>query len=196
MRNTNSMAQVRTGVEATVDVPELARSQQNILMVRQSLLQSGHMSSRQNAFQLSRISFQRITSEEIRFNPYRLIRRQELNQGDPPRILAFCNWLVNITQNDPAFLDHLITSDEAVFSLSSEVNTHNVICYVPYSYGPPQGHDLERQQGTQSVFVWVGVTTKWNYPLTPFCATQENIHALSAITLFKEILELIASTEI
>ena len=123
--------------------PRTALSQQNIQMVRQSLFQSEHLSSRQNALQLSRMSFWRITSEEIHFNPYRLIRRQKLNQGDPPKRLAFCNWLVNITQNDPAFLDHLITSDEAVFSLNSEVNTHHVICYAPYGHGHPQGHYVD-----------------------------------------------------
>ena len=63
--------------------PRTARSQQNIQMVRQSFLQRGHMSSRQNTFQLSRMSFWRITSGEIHFNPYRLIRRQNLNQGYP-----------------------------------------------------------------------------------------------------------------
>ena len=49
-------------------------------------------------------------------------------------------------------------SDEAIFSLNSEVNTHNVIHYAPYGQGDPENHFVEFEQGADSVIVWIGLT--------------------------------------
>ena len=49
------------------------------------------------------------------------------------RGLAFCDQFVNMVEQNPAgFLDHLIVSDEAVFSLNSEINTRNVRKYATH----------------------------------------------------------------
>jgi hypothetical protein len=55
--------------------------------------------------------------------------------------MAFCNRLVDTVEHNPQFLDQLIVSDEAVFSLNSEVNaSRNVIKYAPYGNGHPADH--------------------------------------------------------
>ena len=77
---------------------------------------------------------------------------------DPPQRLAFCNWVVNYSSQNPGFLNNLVSSDEAVFSLNSEVNTHNVIRYARYGQGHPQDHHIGNRQGADQVLVWVGLT--------------------------------------
>ena len=64
-----------------------------------------------------------------------MITRQELRDDDLVQRMAFYNRLVNTVEQNPQFLDQLIVSDEAVFSLNSEVNTRNVIRYSPYGDG-------------------------------------------------------------
>ena len=64
---------------------------------------------------ISRSSFSRIVKQDLRFHPYVLIERQELLPNDPEKRLEFCNWFINQSHNDTAFLSNLVTSDEAVF---------------------------------------------------------------------------------
>ena len=49
-------------------------------------------------------------------------------------------------------------SDEATFSLNSEVNTHNVIHYAPYGQGHLANHFVEFEQGADIVMAWAGLT--------------------------------------
>ena len=62
-----------------------------------------------------------------------------------------------MAKNNPGFLDQLITSDEAIFDINSEVNTHNIVRYAPYGQGHPADHYAEHQQEAQSVHVWAGL---------------------------------------
>ena len=87
-----------------------------------------------------------------------LITRQKLEEGDPVQRMAFCNRLVHTVEQSPQFLDQLIVSDEAIFSLNSEVDTRNVIKYAPYGNGHPADHYVEFAQGADKVMVWVGLT--------------------------------------
>ena len=66
-----------------------------------------------------------------------------------------------MAQNNPRFLDHLITSNEAISDSNSEVNMHNVVWYAPCGQGHPADHYAEHQQGTQSVHVWAGLLKNW-----------------------------------
>jgi hypothetical protein len=72
--------------------------------------------------------------------------------------MAFCNRLVNTVEEHPQFLDQLIVSDEAVFSLNSEVNTRNVIKYAPYGNRHPTDHYAEFAQGADQIMIWVGLS--------------------------------------
>ena len=135
-----------------------ARTAENIELVRQSLTENGQRSGRRNGLALSRTTFQRIVKIDIKFHPYVIIRRQKLREGDPAQRLAFCNRLVNTVARIPDFLDKLLVSDEAVFSLNSEINSRNVRKYAARGDGPPQDHYVEFMQGAQQIMVWVGLT--------------------------------------
>ena len=135
-----------------------ARTAENIELVRRSLTENGQRSSRRNGLGLSRRTFQRIVRLDLNFHPYVLIRRQKLKDGDPAQRLAFCNQFVNTVEQNPGFLDQLIVSDEAIFSLNSEINTRNVRKYAAHGDGHPADHYVEFFKGADQVMVWVGLT--------------------------------------
>ena len=81
--------------------------------------------------------------KEIKFHPYVLVSRQKLEPVDPPRRVAFCNWFLQMVNGQNNFLDNLIVSDEAIFSLNSAVNSRNVIKYAEYGQGHPPDHYIE-----------------------------------------------------
>ena len=84
------------------------------------------------------------------------MKKQKLKDGDPARRLAFCNWFQNM--NNANFLQNLIISDEAIFSLNSDVNSKNVIYYSRYGQGHPPEHYIEFEQGADQIMVWMGLT--------------------------------------
>ena len=142
----------RSGRRRTVRTPEV------IEMVRNSLVDNGLRSSRRNGLGLTATSFRRIVSENIKFHPYVLVRRQKLQVRDPAQRLAYCNRLIETITENPDFLDNLITSDEAIFSLNSEVNTRNVVKYSERGNGHPDDHYVDFSQGADKIMVWVGLT--------------------------------------
>ena len=87
-----------------------------------------------------------------------MIKRHKLRAGDPAQRLAFSTRLVNTVAQNPGFLDQLAVSDEAVFSLNSELNTRNVIHCAPYRQGHPLNHFVEFEQSADSIMVWSGLT--------------------------------------
>ena len=137
--------------------PKTALTPQNIDNVRRSLVQDGNRSSRRNGLGLTQSSFVRIT-HQIKFHPYVLVRRQGLRDGDPAQRLNFCNRLIQMNQNDRNFLQNLISSDEAIFSLNSEVNTRNVRKYCQFGNGHPDDHYVSFEQGADQLMVWIGLT--------------------------------------
>ena len=92
------------------------------------LNRNGNTSSRRNGLGIPKSSFSRIIRKDLNFHPYVLIRRQKLHATDPAQRLTFCQRFLKMNAHDPQFVDNLITSDEAVFSMKNEVNTKNVIC--------------------------------------------------------------------
>ena len=133
------------------------RMEENIEVVRQSLLEDGLRPARRNGLGLSRSSFNRIVKLDIKCHPYVLIRRHQLREGNPQQRLAFCNRFFNTTRQNPDFLDQLTVSDEAIFSLNSEINSRNVIRYAAKGAGHPPDHYVEFSQGADKVMVWVGL---------------------------------------
>ena len=77
---------------------------------------------------------------------------------DPAQWLAFCTRLVNNVAQNPGFLYQLVVSDEAIFSLNLEVNTHNVIHDTPHGQRHPANHFVEFEIGANSAIVWIGLT--------------------------------------
>ena len=148
--------------------PRTARSPQNIQRIQQALRQQGERSSKRNGLGLAQSSFSCIARFDIRFHPCVLIRRQMLKAGDPQQRRKFCHLL--LTQN-PGISDELIVSDEAIFSLNSEINTRNVICYSEYGNGHPLDHYVEFNHGGDQVMVWVGLTRVGAAIGPPFCSS-------------------------
>ena len=141
----------RSGPRNTVTTPA------NIQRVRNSLIANGRRSLRRNGLRLTRSTFLRI-AKTIRFHPYVMVKRQKLRATDYRKRLTFCNRLVNTIAANPGFLDDVIFSDEAIFSLNSQVNTKNVIKYSQHGNGHPEDHYVEFTQGPGQVMVWLGLT--------------------------------------
>ena len=135
-----------------------ARSAESIRRVHRSLQRNGVTSARRNGLGLSRSSFNRIVRCDLRFHPYVLFTNQALRPQDPELRLGFCQWFVQNCEGNDNFLPNLITSDEAIFSLNSEVNTKNSVKYSKYGQGHPPDHYIGHQQGAAQVMVWVGLT--------------------------------------
>jgi len=148
---THNLNKERSGRRRTVRTPG------NIALVQNVLRRNGKRSSRRNGLNLSPTSFRRIV-KEIKFHPYLLVSRQKLEPVDPPRRVTFCNWFLQMVNGQNNFLDNFIVSDEAIFSLNSEVNSRNVIKYSPYGQGHPPDHYIEFKQGADQVMVWMGLT--------------------------------------
>ena len=90
-------------------------------------------SGRRNALGLDKSAFWRL-AKEIRYHPYKPVRRHQLKPEDLARRLAFCQWLVQL--NDVQLLQ-IVTSDEASFHLSTHVNSQNVRRYAPLKSDDP-----------------------------------------------------------
>ncbi|CAB4042592.1 Hypothetical predicted protein, partial [Paramuricea clavata] len=119
------------------------RTMENSDLVRQSLEENGQRSTNllEDEWSWIKPMHVQIVKIDLKFHPYVLIRRQELKEGDPAQRLVFCNRFVD---TNPGFHDQLIVSDEAVFSLNSEVNSRKVVKYAEY--------------GAEQVMVWAGLT--------------------------------------
>jgi inhibitor of nuclear factor kappa-B kinase subunit alpha len=89
---------------------------------------------RRNTLALAKSSWSRIKTE-LRYHPYKPIRRHELKPQDLPRRLQFCQWLV--TRTDAEMLQLLVT-DEANFALCGAVNSQNVRRYAPLKTSDPE----------------------------------------------------------
>ena len=141
--------------------PRTARNQGNLERVRESLAQNGARSSRRNGLGLTQSSFVRIV-KEIRFHPFVVGRRQKLENGDPAKRLEFCNWILDSVALEPDMISNFITSDEAVFSLNSEVIMKNDVHYARFGSGHPEHHYVNFKQGAGQLMVWVGLTKNGN----------------------------------
>ena len=135
----------------------------------------------ENGLGSSPTSFVRIVEQDINFHPFVLIKWHKLRAGDPAQCLAFCTRSVNTVAQNSGFLDQSVESDEAIFSLNSEVNTHNVIHYAPYGQGHTANHFVEFEQGADSVIVWIGLTRTGvvlDLTLSRGTSTQESTYEL------------------
>ncbi len=75
---------------------------------------------------------------------------------------------MNTVVANPGFLEQLIVSDEAVFSLNSEINSRNVID------GHPPDNYVEFAQGADQVMIWVGLTREGVVPGPHFAERNHN----------------------
>ena len=79
-------------------------------------------SGRRNFLGMDKSSWWRLAGD-LKYHPYKPIRRQELKPQDLPRRLQFCQWLLTMTE---AQLLEFLVSDEANFQLNGHVNSQNI----------------------------------------------------------------------
>ena len=84
-------------------------------------------SARRNVLAIPKSSWSRITLE-LRYHPFKPVRRHQLEPADYQRRLNFCHWIVSLTDQE---LAQFLFSDEAMFMLSGHINSQNVRRYAP-----------------------------------------------------------------
>ena len=116
-------------------------------------------SARRNILGLAKSSWSRICGD-LQYHPYRIIRRHELKEQDPPRRLIFCNWLITLSDQE---LLNILWSDEANFHLCGSVNSQNVRRYAPLRSsdrvggGRPDHFTLDTPNHSPKVMVFCGI---------------------------------------
>ena len=136
------------------------RSAANIEAVRNVLEnhQAGNgrartISCRRNGFGLPSATFNRITRLDLRFHPYKIIKRHQHLPCDRQRQLQFCQWLL---AQHARFLDDLVIGDESGFALiNASVNTH-IRKYHPRGQ-QPLDFDYQRNDDRHKITVWVSL---------------------------------------
>ncbi len=132
------------------------RTVDTIATVRQHLQDHPRgTSSRRNGLGLSHSSFNRITTLDLHFHPYRMHIRHQLLHADLRRRQDFAEWLLERCQGNPRFLEFLTIGDEAGFAMNGEVNTHNVVEYAPK--GHPPNFNFEKNMSREKITVWIGL---------------------------------------
>lgn len=96
--------------------------------------QSPINSGRRNKLGISQTSWRRI-SAELKYHPYKAVRRQRLLDTDLPRRINFCNW---VSRQRVREMKNILFSDEACFDLKGHVNSQNVRMYAEVGKGRPE----------------------------------------------------------
>ena len=96
----------------------------------------------------------------FRYHPYKPVRMQELKPGDNILRLAFCHWIITLTDEE---LLLFLFSDEANFELHGLVNSQNVRRYAPLKSsdpengGRPEHFLVEKPTFDQKLLVFCGI---------------------------------------
>jgi hypothetical protein len=94
------------------------------------------------------------TLHEQGLHPYHLQRVQHLKPEDPPRRIAFCQWLLQKIDEEPNFLSIVLTTDKAGCTRDGVFNSHNT-----HIWSEETPHQI-RERGFQqrfSINVWAGI---------------------------------------
>lgn len=116
-------------------------------------------SSRQNVLAVDKSSWSRIR-KDLKYHPFKPVRRHELKPGDLPRRLDFCHWI--LTRTDDQLLQ-ILFSDEAMFELNGSVNSQNVRRYAPLKSsdpvngGRPEHFTVDKPTFSRKIMVFCGV---------------------------------------
>lgn len=87
-------------------------------------------------------------------HPYHLQRVQSLEEPDFPPRMEFCNWFLEMANQDRNFLPSVLFTDEAGFSRDGIFNFHNTHCWAEEN---PHLIHQSRHQRKFSVNVWAGI---------------------------------------
>jgi hypothetical protein len=96
-----------------------------------------------------------LVRKDLHMYPYRVTAVQELLPIDYPRRLEFCNWVINM-ENNESILEKLIFTDEAWFHLSGYLNSQNTRIW-----STENPHEIiEVPLHPQKIGVWAAVTQR------------------------------------
>lgn len=94
------------------------------------------------------------TLKEQGLHPYHVQRVQALKVEDLPRRVRFCQWLLQKNDQDPQFVENLLSTDEATFTRDGIFNSHNTHVWSDENpHAIHEGHFQERFK----VNVWAGM---------------------------------------
>ena len=105
-----------------------------------------------------------------KFKPYKITKKHRLLPKDYDKRIDFANFILIKVDEDNCFVDKLIFSDEAWFSLSCDVNSQNCRFWSqknPFQYYEVPLHD-------QEVMVWAAITS--SSVVGPIFLTQKSIN--------------------
>ena len=129
------------------------------------------------------------------YHPYKVIQQQELKPEDLPRRLAFCQYVVTLT--DLQILKWLF-SDEANFNLAMAVNTQNVRRYClkktadPVNGGRPAHFTLDTPTYSPKLMVFCGLRQDGTFGLKFYrdeTMDGPKYHSLLQYTVLPELRE-------
>ena len=101
-------------------------------------------SSRRNNLDLTKSTFNRITRLDIKFHPYKILRRQKISPRNVNFRLSMGRFLSGKSKE---WFKHISVSDEARFSLGGHVfNMKNTVLYSPKGQGTPEQWFSESSQ--------------------------------------------------
>ena len=158
------------------------RIQENLEAVRQTLERNQErIRARRNEFGISPSSFCRIINKDLRWYPYKMIRRHNLTYGHYERGSRFYQWFLHQC-NNRRFLANFVTGYEAGFALNDAVNNHDVRMYAPAKQLP--GFHYNVNDSHQKLTVWIGFCGNGNI-LGPFFF-DGNVNGQSYLNLLND----------
>lgn len=132
-----------------------ARTIRNIQLVQNAVLHNEKITCRRNPLLISKTSFNRIMRLDLKYHPYKVHKRHQLQNRDYGRRLRFSRWFVYCCRN-PRFLANIVVGDEAAFAMNGEVSSQNVRCYAPLNH-PPATANFDVSTDRRKLHLWGGI---------------------------------------
>lgn len=89
--------------------------------------------------------------------PYHYTPVHVIEEGDPVRRLDFCRFMLNADLENPAFLKHILWTDESKFDKDGITNYHNAHYWAPKENRNPNKKRPKGSQRRFSLNVWMGI---------------------------------------
>ena len=127
-------------------------------------------SARKNSLFIKKSSFSRLVSD-LKYHPYKAVRRHALQPGDLEKRRRFCGWFLQLTDAEQA---RFLVSDEANFQLGGHVNSKNIVRYSLNRHGRPDQHVVEKVAFSAKLMVFCGIREGGTFGLTVYRNTNMN----------------------
>ncbi|KAF2364965.1 Protein of unknown function DUF4817 [Trinorchestia longiramus] len=128
------------------------RSEENVRIVQEALTENLQISARKSGLDVTKSTFNRIITLDLKWHPYKMHMRNKLLDNDLPRRLNFSQWFL---QRNVRFVDDIVVCDEVAFHLNGKVNNHNVCTYVPKNQPPNFNFEVKISREREKVSVWM-----------------------------------------